>query len=215
MVSTLKSSKSSPVTRADIEAAAAKVFRREGYHAATMNQIAEEVGLHKTSLYHHIQSKQELLVAITQHVLVGPIRNLEEIARNEAKDARSRLYEAVVYYMGCIFDRTDAIAVFDLYVGDIEDEDLRASVMSMKRRYIRIFVDLVTECLGQNPSERPELVAFAILGACSYVVTWYQPNYRTSQEEMAHAFARNAMRAVDGALVNYSPEQGVRVSAAR
>ena len=204
-----KTVKTASVTRADIEAAAAKVFRREGYRAATMRQIADEVGLHKTSLYHHIQTKQELLVSITHHVLLGPIRNLEAIAQDKTKDPRTRLYEAVFFYMGCVFDRTDAIAVFDLYVSDIEDDELRANVMKMKRRYIRIFVDLVTECLGDDTSERADLVAFAILGACSYVVTWYQPNYKVPQKELAHAFARNAMRAIDGLPVSYSEEEGV------
>src|SRR5258708_7068853 len=107
------------VKRADIEAAAAKVFRREGYRAATMNQIAQEVGLHKTSLYHHIRTKQELLVSITKYVLLGPIHELDLIAKDNKKDARRRLYEAVVYYMHTVFDRTDAIAVFTDYMNDI------------------------------------------------------------------------------------------------
>jgi len=190
------------VTRADIEAAAAKVFRRVGYRAATMNEIAKEVGLHKTSLYHHIKTKQELLVSITKYVLLEPIQELEIIATTK-KDPRTRLYEAIVYYMHRVFDRTDAIAVFDLYMDDIEDKDLRKSVAAMKRRYIKIFINLVTECLGKNPSEKPELVAFAILGACSYVVTWYQPDYKTPKEELAHSFARTAIRAVEDVPVRF------------
>lgn len=61
------------VTRCEIEEAAARVFRREGYRGSTVAHIADEVGLHKTSLYHHIQSKQELLVALAHFVLDEPI----------------------------------------------------------------------------------------------------------------------------------------------
>jgi AcrR family transcriptional regulator len=191
------------VSRRDIEEAAARVFRREGYRGSTVSQIADEVGLHKTSLYHHIESKQELLVSLAKYVLVKPIEELEAIASRGAKDPRTRLYDAVVYYMHRVFDRTDAIAVFDLYADDIEDADLRASIRKMKRRYIRIFVNLVRECLDEGSPEDPELVAYAILGVCSYVVTWYQPSYHIPAEQLAHSFARTAMRAVDGTAVVY------------
>jgi iron-sulfur cluster repair protein YtfE (RIC family) len=45
----------------EIIAAAAKVFRTKGYHAATVQDIADEVGILKGSLYHHVKSKEDLL----------------------------------------------------------------------------------------------------------------------------------------------------------
>jgi AcrR family transcriptional regulator len=42
----------------DIVSAAAKVFRTKGHHAATVRDIAEEVGILKGSLYHHFASKR-------------------------------------------------------------------------------------------------------------------------------------------------------------
>jgi AcrR family transcriptional regulator len=187
------------VTRRDIEEAAARVFRREGYRGSTVAQIAEEVGLHKTSLYYHVKSKQELLVSLARYVLEEPIQNLEAIAAEPDRNPQNRLYDAVIYYMGRVFDRTDAIAVFDLYAGDIEDKALRSTMLKMKKRYIQIFVDLVAECLNENQSsEDPELVAYAILGSCSYVVTWYQPRSAVRPTTLAHTFARTAIRAVEG-----------------
>ena len=44
--------------------AAATVFCRQGYHGATMADIAAEVNLTAGSLYHHFPSKQELLLAV-------------------------------------------------------------------------------------------------------------------------------------------------------
>jgi AcrR family transcriptional regulator len=185
------------VSRDDIEEAAARVFRREGYRAATMSQIAKEVGLHKTSLYHHIESKQELLVSIAKCVMVEPVQHLQGIAKDEAKPPRDRLYDAITYYMNLVFSNTDAIAVFDLYAGDIEDLELRDSILEMKRRYIGTFIDLVAECLSPSSSEKPNFVTYGILGMCSYVVTWYRPADKTSQDAIAHTFARAALRIVD------------------
>ena len=49
------------MTRDDILEAAAQIFSQKGFHAASMQDIAQAVSLQKASLYHHINSKQEIL----------------------------------------------------------------------------------------------------------------------------------------------------------
>jgi len=48
----------------EIYAVSAKLFRKRGYAAATMRDIAELVGIEPSSLYSHIKSKEEILVNI-------------------------------------------------------------------------------------------------------------------------------------------------------
>ena len=52
--------------REEIIAAAAKVFQTKGYHAATVQDIADAVGILKGSLYHHVKSKEDLLYLIVK-----------------------------------------------------------------------------------------------------------------------------------------------------
>src|SRR5437870_367774 len=47
-----------------IRAAALRIFRQKGYHAASMQNIADAVGLYKGSLYYYVSSKEELLVRL-------------------------------------------------------------------------------------------------------------------------------------------------------
>ena len=64
---------STPRTR-EIIAAAAKLFKEKGYDATTIQDVADEVGMLKGSLYYHIKSKEELLYRVTKE----PIRELIE-----------------------------------------------------------------------------------------------------------------------------------------
>ena len=64
---------STPLTR-EIIAAAAKLFKEKGYHATTIQDVADEVGMLKGSFYLHIKSKEELLYRVTKE----PIRELIE-----------------------------------------------------------------------------------------------------------------------------------------
>ena len=64
----------------DIVSAAAKVFRTKGYHAATVRDIADEVGILKGSLYHHFDSKEDLLYLVVKEPIAQMYRTISEIA---------------------------------------------------------------------------------------------------------------------------------------
>jgi AcrR family transcriptional regulator len=57
------------MTRDDILDAAAQVFRQKGFHGASMSDIADAVNVQKASLYHHVTSKQEILLALLDRAL--------------------------------------------------------------------------------------------------------------------------------------------------
>jgi AcrR family transcriptional regulator len=61
-------------TRARICTAAREVFLREGYNAATIEQIAAEAGTRRSTLYNHFRDKNEILEAISEDYLAGVLR---------------------------------------------------------------------------------------------------------------------------------------------
>ncbi len=72
----------------DIVSAAAKVFRTKGYHAATVRDIADEVGLLKGSLYHHFDSKEELLYLVVKEPIAQMYRTMAEHRRGRRASRR-------------------------------------------------------------------------------------------------------------------------------
>ena len=63
--------RSAEQTRARVLEAAYKLFRRQGYSRVTMDDIAEAAKLTKRTLYHHFNSKDQLLADVleSQHHL--------------------------------------------------------------------------------------------------------------------------------------------------
>ena len=55
--------------QAEIIAAALKIFREKGYHAASMQDLADAVGLQKASLYYYVASKEDLLTALYEQFI--------------------------------------------------------------------------------------------------------------------------------------------------
>ena len=71
------------MTREDILEAAAQVFRQKGYHGASMEDIAKAVNLQKPSLYHHVSSKQEILLALLNRALELLLERISTISSQD------------------------------------------------------------------------------------------------------------------------------------
>src|SRR5205814_4620372 len=53
--------KSMSARREELTRTAARLFAERGYHGTSLADVAEAVGMQKASLYHHIQTKEDLL----------------------------------------------------------------------------------------------------------------------------------------------------------
>ena len=66
--------------------AAVRVFNRHGYEAASMEDVARETGITKSSLYHHVSGKEELLARALKRAFNG----CSACSRNRAREAARR-----------------------------------------------------------------------------------------------------------------------------
>ena len=82
--------------KSQILEAATKVFARSGFNKARMDDIVEESGLSKGTLYWYFDSKDDIIIAILKRVLGYEFRKLELIRDSDAS-ARQRLEEFVAF----------------------------------------------------------------------------------------------------------------------
>jgi AcrR family transcriptional regulator len=76
--------------RAELLAAAEKIFTVAGYEGATIRKIAEEVGVSSTALYMYFQDKSQIMLEICVHALEGLYHQLEAISA-EKRDPQSKV----------------------------------------------------------------------------------------------------------------------------
>lgn len=60
-----------PLSRDRILATAVEVADRDGLDATSLRRVAAELGVHVTSLYHHVATKEALLDGVLEELLVG------------------------------------------------------------------------------------------------------------------------------------------------
>jgi AcrR family transcriptional regulator len=175
--------------KADIIHAAAEIFRQKGYQAASMQDIADAVGLQKASLYHHISGKQEILLEILDQALDLLIDDMEGVLAGVAT-TEARLRQAILSYVRRMTHEVGLAAVLQLEHRNLEPR-LRRRHIARRDRYDALWRSLVREGVesGAFRAVDEQIVTFALLGVQNWLITWYRPDGRLSPEEIADQFS--------------------------
>jgi AcrR family transcriptional regulator len=175
--------------RSDIIQAAAQVIRKKGYHAASMQDIAEAVDLQKASLYHHVESKQEILITILDKALDLLIADLEEVVSAKLP-IEEKLRQAMSVYIGRLTEEADLAAVLLLEYRSLEPK-LRARHIKRRDRYETLWRQLLAEGMqsGALRPVHPAVATFALMGVMNWMITWYRPEGSIGALEFADQFA--------------------------
>jgi AcrR family transcriptional regulator len=180
--------KETSLRRLDILHAAAQIFRQKGYDAASMQDIASAVGLQKASLYHHVESKQEILLALLDQAMDLLIVDMNAVLRSEVSPDE-KLHAAMRAYVGRLAAEADLAAVLLLEYRSL-DPELRARHIQRRDEVESAWREIVSQGVraGLFRPVDPAVVGFALLGVQNWMITWFQSSGRLTAAELADAF---------------------------
>lgn len=177
------------MTRGEIIQAAAQIFREKGYHATSMRDIADAVKLQKASLYHHVDSKQEILFSILEHALDLLIADMRAVGDSDLT-AEEKLRLAMQVYIGRLADDADLSAVLLLEHRSLEDR-FRVKHNRRRDRYESLWREMVREGIDRGEFRHLDsnIVTFALLGVQNWMITWFRQDGDLSSLEIADSFS--------------------------
>ncbi len=177
------------MTRDDILEAAAQVFRQKGFHGASMQDIAEAVNLQKASLYHHVSSKQEILLALLDHALELLFERISAIS-NQNIPADEKLQEMIRAYLQILTENTDLSAVLLFEHRSLERKQ-HARHVPNRDKFEALWRDVVAEGVATKifKCDDPALTTRAILGILNWTLTWYRPDGALGVDEIAEHYS--------------------------
>jgi TetR/AcrR family transcriptional regulator, cholesterol catabolism regulator len=161
----------------DILLAGARVFARDGFAAANLDDVAREVGVTKGVIYYYFRSKEEIYIAIQETVVSDSIARLEAIiARGEPP--LPTLTAAVRDLAAHVFDELDRFTLLEKDSG-VSPEG-RARVRGLRRKYQRLMRGIVEAGVreGVLVDRDPVVMTFTIITACLGITNWYRPTGR-------------------------------------
>jgi AcrR family transcriptional regulator len=169
---------------------AARVFYEKGYDGASMQDIAQAVGLTKAGLYHHVGSKDRLLFEIMNYGM----DILDETVLQKIKvvsDPREKLRQTVIGHIDLIVRARDMEITVILHENRSLRGALRKKINARKKAYIENLEDLIAHVQAQaggTPLLSPRLAAFALLGIINWLYQWYRPEGPVKQTELEQTY---------------------------
>ena len=182
--------------RAEIIAVATSLFREKGYHATSLDDIAERIGFTKPAIYYYFGSKEDILFAIVDGIVDEGLRRIREIAGRGGSPAQ-RLHDLLAENMRVILENIEPNTVFYNERGLLSPERERA-IRDREREYTGIVRDLYVESVeaGELLDVDPGVATATLLGATIWAYRWFDPDGRLSADEVAAQVARLLMSGV-------------------
>jgi TetR/AcrR family transcriptional regulator, cholesterol catabolism regulator len=161
--------------RSELTRVAAQLFAEKGYHGTSIGDIAAAFGVQKGSLYHHIESKADLLWEVAREGAEAFHAALDALP--DGLPARERIRLALRGHLAVVAGQLDVATVFVREWNALEGER-RERFVGERRRYEERIRDLFRE--GVERSElRTDLdvatAALLFLSAGNWAYTWLRP----------------------------------------
>lgn len=182
----------------EIALAAVQLFEQKGYHATSVQDIADAVGLQKGSLYHYIHSKEDLLHAIAHQAITDFNERLERVLLSPIS-AREKLIEAIENHLLISSANLQTTTVLLREAFSLGEHQHR-SIQSQTDKYVQLWTQIIDEGnrTGEFNVTHPKITALAMLGACNWMYRWYNPSGPMSAKDIAGIFAQLFLNGVTG-----------------
>jgi len=164
---------------------AARIFARDGYDRASMNQLATELGVSKALLYHYYTSKEALLFDIIETHLQELVEAVEEA--DQPHEAPQERLEGLVTALLDAYrdaDNEHRVQLSGLQLlPDAQQEELKA----LERRLVSLFAEAVRQVNPEVFDNRPLLkpVTMSLFGMLNWFYMWFREDRGISRQDYA------------------------------
>ena len=196
----------------------ARVFQDKGFAATSMRDLADALGILRGSIYHYIETKEDLLYEVVKEVHQRAIDLLErcEAMQAERSDAVTILGVFIRGHIDLVLDLQTKVAVCLQDYRSLGDER-RTLVEEQRERYMAFLAGVMAQ--GQregtiDPQYDTRLAAVSLVGVMNLTHTWYQPSGALSQDSIAEFYTRFILRGLspDPAFSLPSPDRAASLA---
>jgi AcrR family transcriptional regulator len=177
-------------SRQDILRTAARLFQQQGYDATSMNDVAAALKLSKGGLYHHFQSKDEILFNLMNHALDITQERVVDAVQGIA-DPEERLRMLIRRHIEVVMSVRDREITVMLHENHPLPPAMRRRINARKKDYVHYVENLIEEVQRARQAKRnvsARASAFALLGMINWIYQWYRPEGSLQEESLVRQY---------------------------
>lgn len=168
-----------------ISACAARLFRKRGYPATSMRDIADAENIKAASIYNHFKSKQEILSSLLLRMAQLFTQGMK-IVRASSDHPVGKLEQLIRLHVRLTVEHTDAIALIAGEWIHLEEPHLQ-QYRQLREAYETDFKTILEEGRqqGQLRNFNTDIALFSILSTLRWLYSWYSKNRSYEPEALA------------------------------
>lgn len=163
------------------------LFNRQGYDATSMGDLARELGLTKSAIYHHVPSKEHLLASGLDEALDALSSTVTAIAATRDQPAEARLRTAIRSSVEILADHLPSVTLLLRARGKSEIEQ---AALDRRRAIDGALADLVRDAVSEGSLRTdidPELISRLLFGMVNSSIEWFRPGGTLDASVLAEA----------------------------
>ncbi|MDY6850894.1 MAG: TetR/AcrR family transcriptional regulator [Thermodesulfobacteriota bacterium] len=177
--------------KSQILEAAALVFKEKSYDRATLQDIADLVGLTKATIYHYFKSKHELLYTINYMTVTDAIDRLSDIIKMPiSPEEKVRL--AFQQHFSAYVSHLPGLLVMLHEKTDLLPPKMEQEIKSEFKKYISLWEAVMREGVASGDFRQdldPKMITWSAVGMSNWVYKWASPSGRLEFHQIADAFS--------------------------
>lgn len=180
----------------EIKSAAARLFRKRGYKATSMRDIAQAVGIKAASIYNHISSKQELLGDLLLEIATIFTKEMDLI-QTSSLDVKHKLERLISLHVRLAVEQTDAIALISGEWVHLENPQKQAYA-ELRESYENNFKLIIEQGKQEGLFKNldTEIILFSTLSTLRWLYSWYSRNRDFNQVELEKQITECLIRGI-------------------
>lgn len=191
------------IKRREIADAAVRVFDRLGFQKASISAVAQEMKTDRSTLYHYINSKEELFDEVVRAVVERNLHMVLKIA-DSAVHPRRKLRDMVTalmtsygehYPLFYIYIRENLSHVSDARSGWSQE------MREMNQKTTEAMIAVIEEGFADGSFRKigsAKVIAFGIFGVIGWTNRWFRPDQSmNSAEEIGNTYAELVLNGLD------------------
>lgn len=170
------------------------LFNRQGYDGTSMGDLARELGLTKSAIYHHVDSKESLLSAALDEALDGLAAAVESATTAEGTSAAARLRTVVRESVGILVAHLPAVTLLLRVHGN---SPVEVAALARRRAIDEQLAALVQDAVDEGTVRAdlsPDLVSRLLFGMINSLVEWYRPGGPVDPDVLAETITTLAFK---------------------
>ncbi len=173
---------------------AAALFRKKGFTAASMRELADNIGVEASSLYNHIGSKSELLQTICFKVANDFTIHLNEVEKKQGSIVE-KLETLIRFHIRMMIDLFDEVYVANHEWKQLEEPYL-SNFLNQRKLYEGRLVEIVEQGIQKKELKNihPHVAVLTILSAVRGLEFWQRHKKNLSEAELENDMINHLLK---------------------